>query len=276
MAPSAATIFQYFLFSVVIYFFVLSPYLQPQSDAPNTEQAVVASYEKIEALVYPEKGVRCPTHTYETHILSRDPLIIYIPHFLSHREAEDLVDASAAHFEPSTIWHAGVESHDPTIRNSSKALLPRSTTVQCIEARARDFQGWRKDVFIERLWAQRYGPGGHYVHHFDWSTQGKGGAGRVSTFMVYLHAECEGGGTHFPRLDMPPGERWCEYLECESERGGVTFKAAKGAAVYWENFRTDGSGHEATYHAGLPVESGSKVGLNIWSWHQPGHRPPED
>lgn len=178
---------------------------------------------------------------------------------------------SGDHFEPSTIFQGGVESHDPTIRNSTKALLPRTHTVQCIEARAREFQGWRPDVFIERLWAQQYGPGGHYVHHYDWSSQGKGGAGRVSTFMVYLQADCTGGGTNFPRLTMPPSEEWCRFLECDSKHTGITFKARKGSAVYWENFNRHGMGYEETWHAGLPVESGVKVGLNIWSWFQPGH-----
>lgn len=276
MAPKVSTVAEYFLISVVLYIFVLSPYLQPYISSSESSEEPVASFEKIEALVYPDRNLVCPEHAYQTHILSRDPLIIYIPHFLSDKEANELVEASAAHFEPSTIWHAGVESHDPSIRNSSKALLPRSKTVQCIEARARDFQGWREDVFIERLWAQRYGSGGHYVHHFDWSTQGKGGAGRVSTFMVYLHADCTGGGTNFPRLTMPDNAKWCEFLECDKSHEGITFKAKKGSAVYWENFRSDGTGYEQTYHAGLPVESGTKVGLNIWSWHQPGHRPAED
>ena len=95
--------------------------------------------------------------------------------------------------------------------------------------------------------------------------------------MVYVDANCTGGGTNFPRLSMPKDERWCEFLECGEERqdeeGGITFKPLKGAAVYWENFGSDGRGYEETWHAGLPVREGSKVGLNIWSWYQPGFDP---
>jgi prolyl 4-hydroxylase len=91
--------------------------------------------------------------------------------------------------------------------------------------------------------------------------------------MVYLHAECTGGGTNFPRLPMPKSKEWCRLLECDGDREGITFKPVKGSAVYWENFKSDGSGYEETWHAGLPVESGVKVGLNIWSWYQPGHMP---
>lgn len=295
MAPKLTTVAEYFLISIALYFFVLSPMLQPYLASDPAEDAPVISYEKSEALVYPDKSLECPEHTLSPHILSTDPLIIYLPHFLKDKEADELVSLrsvtslgnslftfipvdivhSASHFEPSTIFHAGVESHDPSIRNSSKALLPRTTTVQCIEARAREFQGWRTDVFIERLWAQRYGPGGHYVHHYDWSTQGRGGSGRVSSFMVYLHANCTGGGTNFPRISKPDSPEWCRFIDCESQHDGITFKALKGSAVYWENFRGDGSGYEQTWHAGLPVDSGIKVGLNIWSWYQPGHQPRE-
>ncbi|CAM6004160.1 unnamed protein product [Sphagnum balticum] len=102
-------------------------------------------------------------------------------------------------------------------------------------------------------------------------------ADRVSTFMVYVDADCEGGGTEFPRLTMPDVEngRWCEFLECGEEddndflnngKTGITFKPIKGNAVFWENMRPDGRGDENTWHAGLPVKSGIKVGLNIWSW----------
>ena len=68
---------------------------------------------------------------------------------------------------------------------------------------------------------------------------------------------------------------WCRFVECEGgrvktgEEGlGVTFKAIEGNAVFWTNFRADGSGegYRETWHAGLPVTKGEKVGLNIWSW----------
>ena len=95
--------------------------------------------------------------------------------------------------------------------------------------------------------------------------------------MVYLSSGsvCEGGGTNFPRLEMPEDRRWCEFIECPGEsRGkdrpedGVTFRVRKGAAVFWTNFDADGRGYKETIHAGMPVRSGTKIGLNIWSWFQ--------
>jgi prolyl 4-hydroxylase len=99
----------------------------------------------------------------------------------------------------------------------------------------------------------------------------------VTTFMVYVDGQCEGGGTEFPRLRMPDQSRrqWCKFLECEENevvkdgsktKMGITFKPKKGNAVFWENIRPDGRGYEETWHAALPVISGTKVGLNIWTW----------
>lgn len=188
------------------------------------------------------------------------------------------------------------------------ALIPRTEVVRCIEARARAFQGWRQEQWVERLRTQRYGPGGHYSHHFDWSSS-FGGWGRVSTFMVWADGSAEdktnpllGGGTEFPELQPASLDRkWCRFVECDAESedkdglrdtetgksaeakdsradaqgagssspgSGVVFKPLAGNAVYWENFRSDGTGRgwDETWHAGLPVVEGSKVGLNIWTW----------
>ncbi len=92
----------------------------------------------------------------------------------------------------------------------------------------------------------------------------------------------EGGGTEFPLLRWKADrKRWCErLLECPDldesgdggDRGledyvGATFKVVPGNAVFWENFQPDGTGTgwEESWHAGLPVKKGVKVGLNVWS-----------
>ena len=96
--------------------------------------------------------------------------------------------------------------------------------------------------------------------------------------MVYVDAQCEGGGTEFPRIRMPETWKgnWCKFLECNineekevkggKQSMGITFKPIRRNAVFWENIRSDGHGYQETWHAGLPVLAGWKVGLNIWSW----------
>lgn len=197
---------------------------------------------------------------------------------------------SETKWSPSIITDGTSERVDLSIRRSDRALLDRDTSVLCIEDRARAFQGWRPWLYIERMWTQRYNVSGYYRHHYDWrgsagrkgSNNGSGGGGggdRWSTFMVYVDANCTGGGTNFPRLKIPRDRRWCRFIECEDGSSssssripsyeGVTFKPIKGNAIFWENLGPDGTGYPETWHAALPVLSGSKIGLNIWSWYQP-------
>lgn len=88
--------------------------------------------------------------------------------------------------------------------------------------------------------------------------------------MAWVQAdEVEGGGTEFPLLQREaPDYPWCQWVECTklAERAaelshadeglvtGVIFKPVAGNAVYWENFRPDGTGRgwDETWHAGLP------------------------
>lgn len=68
-----------------------------------------------EKLVIPEKDLACPDHAFETHILSTDPLVVYISGFLSKQEAEHLVtiryvSTSSPPLPPSTTIHLALTS----------------------------------------------------------------------------------------------------------------------------------------------------------------------
>ncbi|KAG4423104.1 hypothetical protein IFR04_003741 [Cadophora malorum] len=257
-----------------LYIFVYLPI--SSSLTGTTQRPAVPITQFNSSFIATNEPLDCPSHSYNTHILSVDPLIIYIENFLSSAESDHVLKISEDKFEPSTVTSGAETSIQTKVRHSEVALIDRDNVVRCIEHRARAFQGWRPDLHIERLRTQRYREGGHYTHHYDWSGASRD-ADRVSTFMVYVDADCTGGGTEFPRIRMPDtaDRKWCEFLECEEDTSevkeqnpmmGVTFKPKKGNAVYWENLRSDGRGYEETWHAGLPLLSGWKVGLNIWSW----------
>ncbi|KAF2749265.1 hypothetical protein M011DRAFT_398521 [Sporormia fimetaria CBS 119925] len=173
--------------------------------------------------------------------------------------------------------------------------LTPSLLLPCLSHRAHTFQGSPPPLSIEQpLWTQKYlAPSGHYTYHYDFSDPGyvRGTAGRQapkiqgrkSTFMVYVSAseDLQGGGTNFPRLEKPVGEWWCRFVYCDGvgdgeeevprdKEGqkveGITFRPIPGNAVFWENLREDGNAYYETWHAGLPVTRGEKVGLNVWSW----------
>ncbi|KUJ19286.1 putative prolyl 4-hydroxylase subunit alpha-3 [Mollisia scopiformis] len=140
------------------------------------------------SLIADDVPLSCPSHSYNTHILSQEPLVIYIENFLSPDESKHLIDISEDKFAPSTVSAGAETSIQKDIRFSEVALIDRDDVVRCVEHRARDFQGWRPDIHIERLRTQRYGIGGHYNHHYDWSGASRE-ADRVSTFMVYVNAK---------------------------------------------------------------------------------------
>ena len=135
-------------------------------------------------------------------------------------------------------------------------------------SRAISFQGYKPFTSIQPLLVQRYGKSGHYVHHYDWFGDDKALDGNTdTTFLVYLRANCTGGGTHFPRLEAPAGLEWCEFIDCDHpNESGITFKPITGNAVFWANLDRQGHGHKDTLHAGRPVVSGIKMILNIWTW----------
>ncbi|RAL01751.1 oxidoreductase, 2OG-Fe(II) oxygenase family [Aspergillus ibericus CBS 121593] len=284
---SLSTLLTSLFYLLPLYLFVIAPLLRqlfpvttnifdPDADPPDAETDITLD---PEILSLPDGIIpTCPEDTYRVHLLSKDPLIIYIEDFLSAEEADHLVKISEPNYTPSIIYNGQTTQIDPTTRLSDRALLPRDNTVRCLEARASSFQGWKPHLYIERMWAQRYNISGHYKHHFDWAGSVARGGDRLSTFMVYLSDDCHGGGTNFPRLKMPRGDQWCRFLDCELAKNenenvtGITFKPVKGNAIFWENLRADGTGYPETWHAAFPVTRGLKVGLNIWSWYQPPRR----
>lgn len=122
----------------------------------------------------------------------------------------------------------------------------------------------------------QYGLNQEYHAHTDWFTNAaqtstEYGGNRVSSFFVYVHASDDivGGGTQFPLLDVPRDEKWCAWVNCDAEEeDGVVFRPVQGNAVFWRNMKQGGNGSVGdgrTVHAGLPVQRGRKVGMNVWT-----------
>ncbi|KAB5515113.1 putative prolyl 4-hydroxylase alpha subunit [Coniochaeta sp. 2T2.1] len=217
-------------------------------------------------------SIPSPEHQYQAQIFSRDPLIFYIRNFVSREEIAYLLRVAEDKYEPSKVYGGFDQSPVNTkMRDSESAFMDRADpVVRRVTKRAAAFQGWRgKTTAMEPLLVQRYGVDGFFNYHFDYDESMEQG-NRATTFMSFLVANCTGGGTNFPFLPQPSDERWCDVIECDGEARdgfqGVIFKPVEGAAVFWENQHPNGSLHKGVYHAGLPVRTGVKVGLNIWSW----------
>ncbi|EZF30437.1 hypothetical protein H109_03210 [Trichophyton interdigitale MR816] len=219
----------------------------------------------------PDESTSCTAHPYNAYIISREPLVTYISSFVSNEEIDHLLKASEDNYAPAGVYGGGGPGVNVQERLSEVAYPEGVSAVECIGRRALAFQGWSPYISIETLQVQRYKTNGFFKYHYDSFGEGLNGD-RVSTFNIFLHSNCTGGGTHFPNLRMPEDPRWCEFIECGPDesgeaRTGITFKPISGNAVFWENIRPNGERYQETLHAGLQIESGTKIGLNIWSWH---------
>lgn len=168
------------------------------------------------------------------------------------------------------MWNNDGKPHiDKAYRLSMTAKLDRTDDViKGIEQRARSFPFYKRFGDFMPIVVQNYGISGQYRDHYDWFDDEHAVGGNIaSTFFVYIHANCTGGGTNFARLTAPDNEKWCEFIDCDRPLDeGVTFKPIMGNAIYWENLHDDESGHELTLHAGMPVTTGNKMGMNMWTW----------
>jgi prolyl 4-hydroxylase len=152
-------------------------------------------------------------------------------------------------FKPSMLYSNDrryAAKTDPTFRSSLTATLDSQELVRCVEDRARSVPWYDSPKgLIKSLVVQRYGVSHQYKSHYDWFPDGP-----------YIEDNIE-----------PRDEKWCEFIDCDEPwDAGVTFKPITGNAVFWKNLKEDGQGHQKTLHAGLPVTSGMKTGLNIWTW----------
>ncbi|KAK3321343.1 2OG-Fe(II) oxygenase superfamily protein [Cercophora scortea] len=230
----------------------------------------------------PDSDFICTHPPYNVHLVSTSPLIIYLTNFLTLSERAHLKDITKDKFHPSAV----ADGTKSARRTSQSTYLPRDLIQHCIETRALHFQGLSTPrSHLEPLQLVKYSPGEHYDQHTDWFnpsttpptyTSASAGGNRLSSFFTYVHVsnDTTGGGTNFPLIDFPRDDtntgRWCEFLDCDEpwERG-VTFRPVEGNAVFWMNLLPDGTGDPRTLHAGLPVTSGDKIGMNIWTRQAP-------
>ncbi|TPX18502.1 uncharacterized protein E0L32_011615 [Thyridium curvatum] len=241
----------------------------------------------------------CRPRSYQTEIVSLDPLVIYIRNFTSPADTAGLLAAGEPRFAPSRVAKHGRDQRTPD-RTSSSAGLPRDDpAVACVLARARQFLGavlTDDDGWDEMGPPQlvRYTAGQRFNVHRDWYDAPRPAAdgsarrwNRVASFFVVLQDGCAGGETYFPHLRTPArqvgrerraredgeaagkkDEDW-EWTDADPawrlhQDGGVAFRPVAGNAVFWMNLHANGTGDWRTMHAGLPVGSGLKTAMNIW------------
>ncbi|PKS10130.1 hypothetical protein jhhlp_001880 [Lomentospora prolificans] len=221
----------------------------------------------------------CVVQPYRTHIVSTDPLVIYIHDFISKREIDGLLEEADGLFKPSMTTKRGRTTKD-TARTSWSAGLPVDVdVVRCVLDRANDFMGTMLSPGKDEMGSPqlvRYKPKQKFDLHFDWypvpqrvypAEDRDRKWNRPASFFAILEDDCTEGETYFPHLRAVSPQHRAEpdrFPWREHEKGGLAFRPVAGNALFWVNLFANGTGDERTRHAGLPVKEGSKTAMNIW------------
>ena len=87
------TVLELTVIGSVVYFFLGAPGLS--GSLTSGQKDVVAAPKaqlKPNSLVYPDLDLKCTQHSYEVHLFSAKPLVIYIDGFLTGEEADALIE----------------------------------------------------------------------------------------------------------------------------------------------------------------------------------------
>lgn len=171
--------------------------------------------------------------------------------FISTEDCNRLIQLSQDRFIKSQVF----DSEKPFTegRTSESAYLTiNDETIDLLKQKCSELLEIPVSHF-EDFQCVSYQLGQEYQNHFD-TYDNKTEEGRKEiekngqrqyTILAYLNDDFEGGGTHFPRLDL-------------------VLKPKKGRVVIFKNIEENRTVIETSLHAGLPVSNGRKYALNIW------------
>lgn len=185
-------------------------------------------------------------------------------------------------YKPSRVYDSNGQPHvDTEYRLSKSARIPKEDTVsQCLASRMTSLLGNVQHEQVEPLQLVRYDPGDRFRLHYDWfpshtSKKEITGNGtdrlynRLSSIFVYLVDDCVGGETYFPEIQGVSAAADGEKFSRTDAGKGLLVKPKRGNAVFWNQIQMNGTGDPRVLHAGLPIKSGIKIGMNMFSTYYP-------
>lgn len=183
------------------------------------------------------------------------PRLLVFDDFLSEAECDELVAHSKAKMEDSTVIDpitGKFVKHPERTSRGTHFEHQSSDVVTAIENRITEVFGFANKQ-QEAIQILQYALGGEYKAHFDYFSPADAssqaliaeGGQRLATLIMYLNTPKEGGSTDLPNL-------------------GLSIRAKKGSALYFENVTPQGEVDERTLHAGMPVIAGEKWIATKW------------
>lgn len=163
-------------------------------------------------------------------------------------------------------------------RSSKSAMIPQNDTIsQRLSQRMKSILGNVQHAEIEGIQVVKYEPSELFKVHADWfdvpmnhsdnPSKRFRSYNRQASIFAYLSDDCIGGETYFPHVSGVSTTADKSKFSITDTGQGLLVKPKKGNAVFWNNLHANGSGDVRVAHAGLPVESGVKIGLNLFSYY---------
>lgn len=196
--------------------------------------------------------------TLRARVQCDSPKVQYFEQFLTPTQCKALIDLAKTRLKTSTVVDPNTgkfrEDHARTSRGMSFGCA-ENEIVAAIEQKIFDEFGYSIEQ-QEQLHLLNYSKHGEYRPHFDYFDPLLSGSRdtlehygqRIATFVMYLHAADEGGGTQFPNLNL-------------------TITPRAGDVIYFENCVQSGENlcvDPRSLHAGMPVVSGEKWIATKW------------
>lgn len=177
------------------------------------------------------------------------------------------------------MYNDNLESvRDTKYRTSSSAMVPADDPVaSCLSNRMKSLLGNIQHIDTEPLQVVKYEPGQRFRLHQDWFHGPRNETyikdrpfrayNRLGSIFVYLEDECVGGETYFPEVRGVSSSADGKKFSRTDTGMGLLVKPKRGNAVFWNNMLPNGTGDPRVLHAALPVKSGVKIGMNIFSYY---------
>ncbi|KAI5865670.1 2OG-Fe(II) oxygenase family oxidoreductase [Durotheca rogersii] len=218
-------------------------------------------------------------HNYSVEILSIDPLVIYINGFLKEFEIKHLLEVTNTQFDHSYVYDSDLKSVvDQRYRTSQSAMVsPKDFVSICLSERMKSLLGNIQHIDTEPLQVVKYEGGERFRIHMDWFDRPRNETfnpktpfrsyNRLGSIFAYLEDGCSGGETYFPDIrGVAPDADGDKFTRTETGEG-LLVNPRRGNAVFWNNLFMNGSGDPRVAHAGRPVLSGRKTGMNLFSYY---------
>jgi hypothetical protein len=207
----------------------------------------------LPSLPVPPPGVLDPMAG-EGNELCVAPQIREYPQHISEEQCMCVVLTAMRHMRPSKAADPDGRWVEVGLRTSDEALIDpllEDVVLRQVQRRMAAVSGLPLS-HAEPLIVLRYAPGQEYRPHSDCLPESlitpfeRGGSGqRVATVITYLNADCTGGATVFPRLDLSVAPR-------------------AGNVLCFSNLDAEGRPEPGAVHAGEPVTAGLKWICTLW------------